>query len=189
MRIALGIEYDGTGYVGWQRQKSGVGIQERVEAAIAAVANETVEARTKERIELARSEVELQILRNDGEIELYTTAGTGRKVNLSKLSIQDADGNPYPTYRCLFPQAPSEENVFNCSEVGVLGAVAGVMGTLQAVEVLKEITGAGDSMAGNLTIYDALGGRFQNITLKWDPNNPLSGQAPTITDLSSHAAG
>ncbi|MGI9475518.1 MAG: HesA/MoeB/ThiF family protein [Hyphomicrobiaceae bacterium] len=99
----------------------------------------------------------------------------------------DSDGTPYPTYRCLFPQAPSEENVFNCSEVGVLGAVAGVMGTLQAVEVLKEITGAGDSMAGNLMIYDALGGRFQNITLKWDPNNPLSGQAPTITDLSIHA--
>ena len=100
---------------------------------------------------------------------------------------KDSDGTPYPSYRCLFPQAPSEENVFNCSEVGVLGAVAGVMGTLQAVEVLKEITGAGDSMAGNLTIYDALGGRFQNITLKWDPNNPLSGKAPTITDLSIHA--
>ncbi len=100
---------------------------------------------------------------------------------------KDGEGTPYPTYRCLFPHAPSEENVFNCSEVGVLGAVAGVMGTLQAVEVLKEITGAGDTMAGNLTIYDALGGRFQNITLKWDPNNPLSGKTPTITDLSIHA--
>jgi adenylyltransferase/sulfurtransferase len=101
---------------------------------------------------------------------------------------KDDDGNPHPTYRCLFPHAPSEENVFNCSEVGVLGAVAGVMGTLQAVEILKEITGAGDSMAGNLMIYDALGGRFQNIKLKWDPNNPLSGLTPTITDLSIHAA-
>jgi molybdopterin/thiamine biosynthesis adenylyltransferase len=100
---------------------------------------------------------------------------------------EDSEGNPFPSYRCLFPQAPSEENVFNCSEVGVLGAVAGVMGTLQAVEVLKEITGAGDSLAGNLTIYDALGGRFQSIKLKWDPNNPLSGKTPTITDLSIHA--
>lgn len=99
----------------------------------------------------------------------------------------DVDGTPYPSYRCLFPEAPSEENVFNCSEVGVLGAVAGVMGTLQAVEVLKEITGAGDTMAGNLTIYDALGGRFQNIRLKWNPKNPLSGKDPTITDLSIHA--
>ena len=106
-----------------------------------------------------------------------------------KPHAKDSDGTPFPSYRCLFPQAPSEESVFNCSEVGVLGAVAGVMGTLQAVEVLKEITGAGDSMAGSLTIYDALGGRFQNITLKWDPNNPLSGQSPTITDLSIHAAG
>ena len=100
---------------------------------------------------------------------------------------KDAEGHPYPTYRCLFPEAPNEENVFNCSEVGVLGAVAGVMGTLQAVEVLKEITGAGDTMAGTLTIYDALGGRFQSIRLKWNPKNPLSGEHPTITDLSSHA--
>jgi len=99
---------------------------------------------------------------------------------------KSTDGTPYPSYRCLFPEAPSEENVFNCSEVGVLGAVAGVMGTLQAVEVLKEITGAGDSLAGNLMIYDALGGRFQNIRLKWDPKNPLCGEAPTITDLSIH---
>ena len=92
-----------------------------------------------------------------------------------------------PTYRCLFPEAPTGEAVFNCSEVGVLGAVAGVMGTLQAVEVLKEITSAGDSLAGKLTIYDALGGRFQSIRLKWDPKNPLSGEHPTITDLSIHA--
>ena len=100
---------------------------------------------------------------------------------------KDAEGHPYPTYRCLFPETPNEENVFNCSEVGVLGAVAGVMGTLQAVEVLKEITGAGDTMAGTLTIYDALGGRFQSIRLKWNPKNPLSGEHPTITDLSIHA--
>ena len=66
--------------------------------------------------------------------------------------------------------------------------LVGVMGTLQAVEVLKEITGAGDSLAGKLTIYDALGGRFQSIRLKWDPKNPLSGKHPTVTDLSVHAA-
>ena len=100
---------------------------------------------------------------------------------------KNAAGEPNPTYRCLFPEAPTGEAVFNCSEVGVLGAVAGVMGTLQAVEVLKEITGAGDSLAGKLTIYDALGGRFQSIRLKWDPKNPLSGEHPTITDLSIHA--
>jgi molybdopterin/thiamine biosynthesis adenylyltransferase len=99
----------------------------------------------------------------------------------------DADGTPFPTYRCLFPEAPSPEAVFNCSEVGVLGAVAGVLGTLQAVEVLKEIVGAGDSLVGTLLIYDALGTRFQSIKLRWDPDNPLSGSAPKITDLSIHA--
>ncbi len=98
------------------------------------------------------------------------------------------DGTPWPTYRCLFPEAPPPTAVFNCSEVGILGAVAGVVGTLQATEVLKEITGAGDSLAGRLLIYDALGTRFQSININWDPNNPLSGNTATITDLSIHAA-
>ncbi len=98
----------------------------------------------------------------------------------------DSEGHPHPTYRCVFPEAPPGEAVFNCSEVGVLGAVAGVMGTLQATEVLKEIIGAGDSMVGKLLIYDALGCRFQTISLKWDRNNPLSGDNPTIHDLSLH---
>ena len=96
------------------------------------------------------------------------------------------EGVPLPSYRCLFPSAPPPETVFNCSEVGILGAVAGVLGTLQAVEVLKEIIGAGDSLAGRLLIYDALSTRFQTIKLAWDPGNPLSGHAPTITDLSIH---
>jgi len=103
-----------------------------------------------------------------------------------KPHARDHEGNPYPTYRCVFPEAPTGDAVFNCSEVGVLGAVAGVMGTLQATEVLKEIIGAGDSMAGKLLIYDALGCRFQTITLKWDRNNPLSGENATIQDLSLH---
>lgn len=104
-----------------------------------------------------------------------------------KPHLKDAEGKPFPTYRCLFPEAPPPETVFNCSEVGVLGAVAGVMGTLQAVEVLKEITGAGDSLAGRLLIYDALGTRFQSIKVPWDPNNALSGNNPTIKDLSLHS--
>jgi adenylyltransferase/sulfurtransferase len=108
-------------------------------------------------------------------------------VTTFKPHEKDAEGTPYPTYRCLFPSAPPPETVFNCSEVGVLGAVAGVVGTLQAVEVLKEITGIGESMAGRLLIYDALATRFQNIAVPWDPNNALSGDTPTITDLSIHA--
>lgn len=97
------------------------------------------------------------------------------------------DGKPYPSYRCLFPEAPPPGTVANCAEVGVLGAVAGVVGTLQATEVLKEITGAGESLAGRLLIYDALATRFDTMTFGWDPQNPLSGTNPTIHDLSIHA--
>ena len=75
----------------------------------------------------------------------------------------------------------------NCSEVGVLGAVVGVVGTLQATEVLKEITGIGDSLAGRLLIYDALAATFQQIKIAWDPDNRLSGMNASIKDLSEHA--
>ncbi len=97
-----------------------------------------------------------------------------------------ADGKPLPTYRCIFPEAPPPGTVANCSEVGILGAIAGVIGTLQATEVLKELTGVGDSLAGRLLIYDALACRFENVNIAWDPANPLSGENPTITDLSIH---
>ena len=61
------------------------------------------------------------------------------------------------------------------------------MGTLQATEVLKEIVGIGDSLAGRLLIFDARACRFENVNVAWDPENPLSGEKPTITDLSLHA--
>lgn len=98
-----------------------------------------------------------------------------------------ADGTPYPTLRCLFPEAPPAGLIANCSEVGVLGPVAGVIGTLQATETIKEILGLGDSLAGRLLIYDALASRFDTIDVAWDPDNPLSGGNPTITSLSNHA--
>ncbi|MBL8566470.1 MAG: HesA/MoeB/ThiF family protein [Hyphomicrobiaceae bacterium] len=98
------------------------------------------------------------------------------------------DGKPYPSYRCLFPEAPPPGTVANCAEVGVLGAVVGVVGTLQATEVLKEITGTGEGLAGRLLIYDAKASRFEGVNIAWDPDNALSGQNPTIRDLSIHAA-
>lgn len=98
-------------------------------------------------------------------------------------------GEPLPNYRCLFPEAPPPGTVANCEEAGILGPVAGVMGTLQAVEVIKELLGIGESLAGKLMIYDALGARFQTISLKWDPANPLTGRNPTIRDLSLHLTG
>jgi molybdopterin-synthase adenylyltransferase len=97
------------------------------------------------------------------------------------------DGQPYPSYRCLFPEAPPPGTVANCAEVGVLGAAVGVVGTLQATEVLKEILGLGESLAGRLLLYDALAQRFTEIKVAWDPANPLTGTAPSIRDLSIHA--
>jgi adenylyltransferase/sulfurtransferase len=77
--------------------------------------------------------------------------------------------------------------VANCAEVGVLGAAVGVLGTLQATEILKEILGIGESLAGRLLLYDALAARFSEIRVQWDADNPLSGRNPTIHDLSIHA--
>jgi molybdopterin/thiamine biosynthesis adenylyltransferase len=97
------------------------------------------------------------------------------------------DGTPWPTYRCIFPEAPPPGTVANCAEVGILGAVAGVVGTLLATETLKEILGIGETLAGRLMIYDALGSRFENVKVAWDPENALSGKHATIKDLSIHA--
>jgi molybdopterin-synthase adenylyltransferase len=110
-------------------------------------------------------------------------------VSTFKPHLTDAKGTPYPTYRCLFPQAPAAGAVANCAEVGVLGAVVGVIGTLQATEVLKEILGLGRSLAGRLVIWDALGAEFQEVKVAWDADNPLSGSHATIKDLSLHATG
>ena len=66
------------------------------------------------------------------------------------------DGTPYPTYRCLLPEAPPPGAVPTCEEAGVLGALTGIIGSLQAIEVIKEILGIGESLAGRLMLYDAL---------------------------------
>ncbi len=109
-------------------------------------------------------------------------------VSTFKPHLSNADGKPYPTYRCLFPEAPPPETALNCAEVGVLGSVVGVIGTLQATEVLKEILGLGESMVGRLLVWDALAARFQEIRYGWDSDNPLNGEQPTIANLSIHAA-
>jgi adenylyltransferase/sulfurtransferase len=96
------------------------------------------------------------------------------------------DGTPNPSYRCLFPEPPPPGTVASCEEAGILGAVAGVIGTLQAAEVLKELLGIGKSLTGRLLIYDALGGRFETMAYGWDPENALNGEHPTIKDLSIH---
>jgi len=110
----------------------------------------------------------------------------GHITTLKPHETNPENGDPWPSYRCIFPEAPPPGTVANCSEVGVLGVVVGVMGTLQAGEVIKEIIGIGDSLAGRLLIYDARATSFQEVKIPWDPDNPLSGKTPTIKDLSIH---
>ena len=97
-------------------------------------------------------------------------------------------GGPHPCYRCLFREAPPRGQIPSCSEAGVLGALAGAMGSVQAVEVLKELLGIGESLSGWLLLYDALSTTFHKLRVKPDPGCPLCGPEATITDLSSHGA-
>jgi molybdopterin/thiamine biosynthesis adenylyltransferase len=78
-----------------------------------------------------------------------------------------------PCYRCLYPQAPPAGMFPSCAEAGVLGAVTGVMGTLQATETIKEILGVGESLSGRLLLWDALATRFRIIRIPRDPHCPV----------------
>jgi adenylyltransferase/sulfurtransferase len=98
-----------------------------------------------------------------------------------------ADGKPNPTYRCLFPEAPPAGTVPACAEAGILGALAGVAGSLAALEVIRLIVGFGEGLVGRLLMIDARGMRFETLNYDWDPENPLSGKQPAIRDLSLHA--
>ena len=87
-----------------------------------------------------------------------------------------------PCYRCLFPQPPPPELAPSCAEGGVLGVLPGVIGSLQANEALKLALGIGDPLVGRLLIFDALQGTFTEIALRRDPDCPVCGENPTITD-------
>ena len=82
-----------------------------------------------------------------------------------------------PCYRCLYPEAPPPGFAPSCAEAGVLGSVTGVMGTLQATEVMKEILGIGESLSGRLLLWDALATRFRTIRVPRDPLCPVCGAA------------
>jgi len=121
---------------------------------------------------LARPLVSAAVLRFEGQLSVY----------------RSHDGT-CPCYRCLHPEPPPEGLVPTCSQAGVLGAVTGVMGTLQATEVLKLILGIGDPLAGRLLLWDALDARFRTVKLRRDPACALCGEAASICDLSAHRAG
>jgi len=115
-----------------------------------------------------RTLVSAAVLRFEGQLSVFKPHGGG------------------PCYRCLYGEAPPEGAVPSCSEAGVLGAVTGVMGTLQATEVLKEILDVGETLAGKLLIWDALASRFRTVRLRPDPHCALCGPEATIKDLSAH---
>lgn len=87
----------------------------------------------------------------------------------------DATGRPNPTYRCLFPEPPPAGTVPTCSEAGVLGALAGTLGALMALEVIRAICEFGEPLTGRLLLLDAMGMRFETLAYEWDPSNPLNG--------------
>ena len=88
-----------------------------------------------------------------------------------------------PCYRCLYPEPPPPGMVPNCQEGGVLGVLAGVIGNLQVVEVLKLVLGIGKTLVGKLIIYDALNTEFRNLRLRKDTNCPICSEKPTIKEL------
>ena len=89
-----------------------------------------------------------------------------------------ADGTPNPTYRCLFPDPPPDGLIPACAEAGVLGVLTGLVGTLQALELIKQLLGLGEDLVGRLLMIDSLGYRFDLIGYAWDPANPLNGRPP-----------
>ncbi len=87
-----------------------------------------------------------------------------------------------PCYRCLFPQPPPPELAPSCAEGGVLGVLPGVIGSIQATEALKLALGVGEPLVGRLLLYDALAEEFQTVSLRRDPDCPVCGKSPTITE-------
>lgn len=96
------------------------------------------------------------------------------------FTIVPGDG---PCYRCIFPEPPPPGLVPNCSQAGILGAVAGIIGSIQAAEALKVVLGVGKNLVGRLLIMDALEMTFRETRVRRDPACPLCGEHPSITEL------
>jgi sulfur-carrier protein adenylyltransferase/sulfurtransferase len=97
-------------------------------------------------------------------------------------------GRDAPCYRCLFPEPPPPGTVPSCAEGGVFGVLPGIIGSVQAVEAIKLVLGVGESLVGKLLIYDALSNEFTTVKLRWDPDCPVCGKHPTVTELIDYEA-
>jgi adenylyltransferase/sulfurtransferase len=122
-----------------------------------------------------RTLVSAAIMRFDGQLATY------------KAHLPDDDGGG-PCYRCVFGAQPADPKQA-CADVGVLAMLPGVMGTLQATEVAKELLGVGEELSGRLLLYDALAASFRTIRTRRDPACPLCGEAPSIRSLNDVGYG
>jgi molybdopterin/thiamine biosynthesis adenylyltransferase len=92
-------------------------------------------------------------------------------------------GQETPCYRCLYPAPPPPGTVPSCAEGGVFGVLPGVIGSIQATEAIKILTGEGETLEGRLLLYDALTMEFDQMKIRWDADCPVCGKEPTITEL------
>lgn len=97
------------------------------------------------------------------------------------MTIKPGEG---PCYRCIFPEPPPPGVIPTCQEAGVIGAIAGIMGTIQALEAIKVILGKGETLTGRMLVFDALETRFREVKARRDENCPVCGANPTITELT-----
>lgn len=93
------------------------------------------------------------------------------------------DARRGPCYRCLFPTPPPPGEVPSCQEAGVLGVLPGIVGSIEAIEAIKLILGKGESLIGRLLLFDALAMEFREMKVEKDPDCPVCGQHPTVTEL------
>ncbi|MEM8530287.1 MAG: molybdopterin-synthase adenylyltransferase MoeB [Chloroflexota bacterium] len=114
---------------------------------------------------LGKPNVYGSIFRFEGQVTVFNTAEGG------------------PCYRCLYPEPPPPGLVPSCAEGGVLGVLPGIVGTLQATEVVKLLTGIGETLVGRLMLYDALNMEFRELKLRRNPDCPVCGEHPTVTEL------
>ncbi len=121
--------------------------------------------------------VSAAIMRFDGQLSTFKAHARG---------TNEPEANP--CYRCIFGEQP-EDPKQSCADVGVLGALAGTLGALQATEVIKELLGVGESLSGQLVLYDALAATFRKIKVKADAACPLCGPRATIKDLNAVSYG